>query len=154
VQGGHTTNVIPSEVKLMGTFRTMDESWRFKAHELIEQQARSIAAGMGADIDLHIDVGYPSVYNHETLNAEARRLAEEFIGAEHVSETELRMGAEDFGYYSQVIPGCFYRLGTGNMEKGISAGVHTPTFNIDENAIPIGMGMMAWLGANAKMQAS
>ncbi len=151
VQGGHTTNVIPSEVKLMGTFRTMDEGWRFRAHELIEQQARAIAAGMGADIDIRIDVGYPTVYNHEALNQVARELAEQFMGSEQVQETELRMGAEDFGYYSQVIPGCFYRLGTGNIDKGIMSGVHTPTFNIDENAIPIGMGMMAWLGACAKL---
>jgi amidohydrolase len=151
VQGGHSTNVIPSEVKLMGTFRTMDESWRFKAHELIQQQARSIAEGMGADIDIRIDVGYPCVYNHEALNDSARKLAEDFMGDEQVSETELRMGAEDFGYYSQVIPGCFYRLGTGNIAKGILSGVHTPTFNVDEAAIPIGMSMMAWLGATANM---
>lgn len=150
-QGGYTTNVIPSEVKLMGTFRTMDESWRFRAHELIEKQARSIAEGMGAQIDLRIDVGYPCVYNHEGLNEIARGLAAEFMGEAHVEETELRMGAEDFGYYSQVIPGCFFRLGTGNIIKGISSGVHTPTFNVDENAIPIGMGMMAWLGATASI---
>ncbi len=76
-----------------------------------------------------------------------RKKAEEFIGEENVEETEVRMGSEDFGYYSQIIPGCFYRLGTGNKEKGITSGVHTPTFNIDENAIEIGMGMMAWLGS-------
>ena len=151
IQGGHTTNVIPSEVKLMGTFRSMDESWRFRAHELIEKQARSIAEGMGAEIDFRIDVGYPNVYNHEGLNEIARDLAEIFMGKEKVSETELRMGAEDFGYYSQRIPGCFYRLGTGNIDKGIISGVHTPTFNVDESAIPIGMGIMAWLGAKAKI---
>jgi hippurate hydrolase len=151
IQGGHTTNVIPAEVKLMGTFRTMDESWRFKAHELIEQQARAIAAGMDAEIDFRIDVGYPSVYNHEGLNLIAKNLAETFMGQEKVEDTELRMGAEDFGYYSQHIPGCFYRLGTGNIDKGIISGVHTPTFNVDESAIPIGMGIMAWFGANAKM---
>jgi amidohydrolase len=151
IQGGHTTNVIPSEVKLMGTFRSMDESWRFRAHELIEKQARAIAEGMGAEIDFRIDVGYPNVYNHEELNDIARELAETFMGKEKVSETELRMGAEDFGYYSQRIPGCFYRLGTGNIDKGIISGVHTPTFNVDESAIPIGMGIMAWLGAKAKI---
>jgi hippurate hydrolase len=151
IQGGHTTNVIPSEVKLMGTFRSMDESWRFRAHELIEKQARAIAEGMGAEIDFRIDVGYPNVYNHEGLNEIARDLAETFMGKEKVSETELRMGAEDFGYYSQRIPGCFYRLGTGNIDKGIISGVHTPTFNVDESAIPIGMGIMAWLGAKAKI---
>jgi hippurate hydrolase len=82
------------------------------------------------------------------LNENAKILAEQFMGKENVEETEKRMGAEDFGYYSQLIPGCFYRLGTGNKQKGISAGVHTPHFNIDENAIEIGMGIMAWLGSN------
>jgi hippurate hydrolase len=129
----------------------MDESWRFRAHELIEKQARAIAEGMGAEIDFRIDVGYPNVYNHEGLNDIARNLAETFMGKEKVSETELRMGAEDFGYYSQRIPGCFYRLGTGNIDKGIISGVHTPTFNVDESAIPIGMGIMAWLGAKTKI---
>lgn len=146
-QGGHTTNVIPSEVKLMGTFRAMDEDWRFRAHALIRQTATALAEGMGATLDLHIDVGYPTVYNHEALNASSRRLAETYMGAEKVEETEVRMGAEDFGYYSQQIPGCFFRLGTANREKGITAGVHTPRFNIDESAIEIGMGMMALLGA-------
>ena len=126
-QGGYTTNVIPSEVKLMGTFRAMDEAWRFKAHELIRKQATELVHSMGAEIDLVIDVGYPTVYNNEKLNSISRSLAENYLGSENILETELRMGAEDFGYYSQVIPGCFYRLGSGNQSKGISAGVHTPT---------------------------
>ena len=70
---------------------------------------------------------------------------------ENVEETEKRMGAEDFGYYSQQIPGCFFRLGVMNQEKGITSNVHTPTFNIDESAIELGMGMMAWLGASARL---
>ena len=145
-QGGYTTNVIPSEVKLMGTFRAMDETWRFKAHDLIRKQATELVHSMGAEIDLHIDVGYPVVYNNERLNSLVRSEAEEFAGKENVSETEMRMGAEDFGYYTQLIPGCFYRLGVRNIEKGIVSGVHTPTFDIDEAAIETGMGMMAWLG--------
>jgi hippurate hydrolase len=148
VQGGYTTNVIPSEVKLMGTFRAMDEAWRFKAHELIRKEATGLVQSMGAGIDLHIDVGYPVVYNNEKLNSMARSKAEEFMGKENVSETEMRMGSEDFGYYTQLIPGCFYRLGVMNVEKGIISGVHTPTFNIDESAIETGMGMMAWLGCS------
>ncbi len=147
IQGGFTTNVIPHEVKLMGTFRAVDETWRLKAHELIRNLVTSIVHGIGGEVDVHIDIGYPSVYNHEELNAVARSLAEEYMGPENVETTEMRMGAEDFGYYSQKIPGCFYRLGVGNKSKGIGSGVHTPTFNIDENAIAIGMGMMAWLGA-------
>jgi amidohydrolase len=150
-QGGHTTNVIPTEVKLMGTFRTMDEDWRFRAHEIIERQARSIAVAMGAEIDVKVDVGYPNVYNNEALHAVAKGQAQAWLGTDKVSETELRMGAEDFGYYSQKIPGCFFRLGTGNIEKGISSGVHTPTFNVDESAIATGAGMMAWLGATVSI---
>ena len=150
-QGGYTTNVIPSEVKLMGTFRAMDETWRFKAHELIRKEAIGLVESMGAQIDLHIDVGYPVVHNNEALNKIAQEEAEEFIGKENVSETEMRMGAEDFGYYTQLIPGCFYRLGVMNEEKKITSGVHTPTFNIDESAIEIGMGMMAWLGSSVSL---
>lgn len=146
-QGGSTTNVIPNEVKLKGTFRAMDEEWRFKAHGLIKRMANELVHSMGGEIDLLIDVGYPSVYNNEELNEKARAKAEVFIGSDNVEETEKRMGAEDFGYYSQQIPGCFFRLGVMNEEKGITAGVHTPTFNIDESAIETGMGMMAWLGA-------
>jgi amidohydrolase len=151
-QGGHTTNVIPSEVKLMGTFRALDEEWRFKAHGLIRKIAVGVAESMGAEIDVHIDVGYPAVQNNEKLNNLARRQAEQYIGKENVSETEMRMGAEDFGFYTQKIPGCFYRLGVMNIQKGILSGVHTPTFNIDESAIETGMGMMAWLGSTIEFK--
>ena len=147
-QGGTTTNVIPGEVQLKGTFRAMDEEWRFKAHELIRKVSTDIVVGMGGEIDLLIDVGYPSVYNNETLNKLARERAAEFLGSQNVEETEKRMGAEDFGYYTQLIPGCFYRLGVMNVSKKITSGVHTPTFNIDENAIETGIGMMAWLGSS------
>ena len=146
-QGGYTTNVIPSEVKLMGTFRAMNEEWRFKAHELITKMANELVHGMGAEIDIKIDIGYPFVLNNQSLSAAARKKGEAYLGTDNVEETELRMGAEDFAYYSHQVPGCFFRLGAGNKAKGISIGVHTPTFNIDESAIEIGMGMMALLGA-------
>jgi hippurate hydrolase len=150
-QGGFTTNVIPSEVKLMGTFRAMDEDWRFKAHDIIRKHTVELVHAMGAEADILIDVGYPTVYNNEALHEKAKCLAEDFMGSQQVEETEVRMGAEDFGYYSQKIPGCFFRLGTANKQKGITSGVHTPTFNIDEDAIEIGMGMMAWFGSSASV---
>lgn len=107
-QGGFTTNVIPSEVKLMGTFRAMDETWRFKAHELIRKQTYGLVEAMGAEVDLHIDVGYPTVDNDAVLTSAAWKIAESYMGKDNISETELRMGAEDFGYYTQKIPGCFF----------------------------------------------
>ena len=148
--GGNTTNVIPNEVKLMGTFRAMDETWRFKAHDLLRKLTHDLVQSMGGEADLHIDVGYPCVMNNERLTADAMALAATYMGNENVSETELRMGAEDFGYYAQEIPACFFRLGTMNKAKGITAGVHTPVFNIDESAIEIGMGIMALMGAAAR----
>jgi hippurate hydrolase len=150
IQGGHTTNVIPSEVKLMGTFRALDEQWRRKAHELIKKISTELVHSMGGEIDILIDIGYPTVFNNDELTAISRKQAEDYMGKDNVETTEMRMGAEDFGFYSQVIPGCFYRLGVGNIEKGITSGVHTPTFNVDESAIEIGMGMMAWLGASVE----
>jgi amidohydrolase len=147
-QGGHTTNVIPSEVKLMGTFRAMDETWRKKAHELITKQSISLVEGMGAEIDLKIDVGYPTVDNDPAFTDTVWQSADIYMGKENVLETELRMGAEDFGYYTQVVPGCFFRLGVRNEAAGIIHNVHTPKFNVDERAIETGMGMMAWLGAS------
>lgn len=143
--GGNSTNVIPSEVKLMGTFRAMDETWRFKAHDIIKKQATELAHAMGAQIDIEILVGYPCLYNNEAVTAQARGLAEEYLGIDKVEDTEVRMGAEDFAFYSRIVPACFFRLGTGNIARGITSGVHTPTFDVDESAIEVGIGTMAYL---------
>jgi len=148
-QAGTTTNVIPGEVKLMGTFRAMDETWRKKGHALLQQYTKQLCESMGGEGEIRIDVGYPCVINDEILHEKAVKLAVDFLGNERVEETELRMGAEDFGYYSQEIPGCFFRLGVMNQEKGIVSGVHTSTFDIDERAITTGMGLLAWLGTGS-----
>jgi amidohydrolase len=151
IQGGNTTNVIPSEVRLIGTFRAMNEEWRFKAHDLIKKICKNTAEMGGAEMDVHIDVGYPFVINNEKLTNMAKRKAMTFAGNENVEETEMRMGAEDFAFYSHRIPACFFRLGVGNIEKKITSGVHTPTFNIDEAAIENGIGIMAFLAASASI---
>jgi amidohydrolase len=151
VQGGNTTNVIPSTVKMMGTLRCMNEEWRKKVHIIITDYVTQTAIIMGVSAEVHIDIGYPFVLNNETVTENARKLAKEFIAPHLVEETELRMGAEDFGYYSHQIPGTFYRLGVMNKEKCITNGVHTPIFNIDEPAIENGVAAMAWLGANIKL---
>lgn len=148
INGGNTTNVIPTEVKMMGTFRAMDEEWRFKAHELIRNICQKTGELSGTQIEVHIDVGYPFVLNNPELHEIAKNLAEQYAGEENVGETEMRMGAEDFAYYSHLVPACFYRLGVGNIEKNITSGVHTPTFNVDEAAIKNGIGMMAWLAVS------
>jgi amidohydrolase len=143
------TNVIPNEVKLEGTFRTFDEEWRDEAHQKIEKLITGLVESMGGTCDLRIDRGYPSLFNDEITTDKARRQAEEFLGKENVVELPRRMTAEDFSYYSQKFPATFYRLGTANSEKGINSPVHTSTFDIDEQALEIGMGLLAWIAVNS-----
>lgn len=142
------TNVIPDEVKLDGTFRTMDETWRKEAHELIRQIAVSKSKSMGGDCHVNIMTGYPALVNDEQTTSRAKKSAEQYLGKENVIELEQRMTGEDFSFFAQKIPACFYRLGTGNKLKGIISGVHTPAFDIDEAALKTGMGLMAWIAVS------
>ncbi|MCU0345695.1 MAG: amidohydrolase [Saprospiraceae bacterium] len=142
---GGSTNVIPNEVKLEGTFRTMDEDWRAKAHILMKKMAETLAESMGGSCDFHIMKGYPFLKNDEELTLRSRHFAVEYLGEANVVDLPMRMTAEDFAYYSQVIPACFYRLGTGNKARGITSPIHTDTFDVDEDSLLVGMGLMSWL---------
>ncbi|MFT5883843.1 MAG: amidohydrolase [Arcticibacterium sp.] len=144
IVGLGATNVIPDEVKIDGTFRNMDEEWREKGLGLITKMAETMALSMGATCEVNIVRGYPFLKNHPGLTRKTRAAAEAYMGKENVVDLDLWMAGEDFAFYSQVVDSCFYRLGTRNEAKGIVSGVHTPTFNIDEKAIEIGMGLMAW----------
>ncbi|MEA3444381.1 MAG: M20 family metallopeptidase [Bacteroidota bacterium] len=141
-------NVIPSEVRIEGTFRTMDEAWRAEAKNRITEIAQSIARGMGADCDVEILHGYPFLVNDIGNTKKAKEFAKLYLPAEKVEDMDIRMTAEDFAYYSQKFPVCFYRLGTGNKSKGINSPLHSSTFDIDEEALKIGAGMMAWLAVS------
>jgi amidohydrolase len=143
--GNGATNVIPDQVTIEGTFRTFNEEWRYKAHQLIKQIAEHTALSFGASCQVKIEKGYPFLLNNESLTEFCKQAAIDFLGQENVVDLELRMTAEDFAYYSQVMPACFYRLGTGNQSKGITANVHTPTFDIDEEALLVGSGLMAYI---------
>ena len=142
------TNIIPNEVKIAGTFRAMNEVWRNEAHGLITRVAQGVAESMGATCEVNISKGYPYLENHPELTQRARKFATEYVGEENIVPLDLTMGAEDFSYYSQEIPACFYRLGTQNIAKGITSYVHTPTFNIDESALELGAGLMAWMAVS------
>jgi amidohydrolase len=142
------TNIIPNEVKIQGTFRTLDEDWRAKAHQHMLRIAHGIVEGMGGQLDFEIRKGYPFLKNAEELTENARLAAVDFLGQENVLDLDIWMAAEDFAYYTQEIDGCFYRLGTRNEARGITSGVHTPTFDIDEEALEIGSGLMAYIAVN------
>lgn len=142
------TNIIPDEVKIEGTFRTLNEKWRREAKAKMKKMAEGIAEAMGGSCDFHILDGYPYLYNNELLTRRSRQFATEYVGEENVLDLDIWMAAEDFAFYSQEIDACFYRLGVRNESKGIISNVHTPTFNIDEDALEIGSGLMAWLAIN------
>lgn len=139
------TNVIPNEVYLEGTFRAMDEEWRADAHVKMKKIAEGIAESMGGSCDFNIKKGYPFLINEPKLTASARSHAEEYLGKENVLDLDIWMAAEDFAYYSQVADACFYRLGTRNEGRGITSSVHTPTFDIEESALELSVGLMAYL---------
>lgn len=139
------TNVIPNEVKIEGTFRTLDENWRDEAHKRMKKMAEGMAESMGGSCDFDIHRGYPFLINEEKLTANARAFAEDFLGKENVVDLDIWMAAEDFSFYSQVTDACFYRLGTGNAAKDTQYSVHTPRFDIDEDALKISTGLMAYI---------
>lgn len=145
VQANGATNVIPNEVYMEGTFRTLDEEWRSKAHEKMKKMAEGIAESMGGSCNFEIRRGYPFLKNHEELTEKLQNAAKDYLGEENVEDLDIWMAAEDFAYYTHHADACFYRLGVRNEEKGITSSVHTPTFDIDPLALKAGMGLMAYL---------
>lgn len=145
IEGKGATNVIPQQVYMAGTLRTMDEHWRLRVKEQIREIIHGICDTYKASAEINIIDGYPFLVNDEQFTERCRQSAIDYLGPEQVEELPLRMTAEDFAYVSQAVPSCFYRLGTGNKEKGITAGVHTATFDIDEKALGISTGLMAWM---------
>lgn len=139
------TNIIPNEVKMEGTFRTLDEDWRKEAKRLMKKMAEGIAESMGGSCEFRIMNGYPFLINEEKLTANARAFAEDYLGKENVVDLDIWMAAEDFAYYSQVTDACFYRLGTGNAAKNTQFSVHHPNFDVDEDALKISTGLMAYI---------
>ncbi len=144
IAGGFATNVIPEKVEIMGTFRTMDEKWRYEAHKWIKDFTEQTCAAYGAKVIIEIPPGYPALYNDPALTAKATEWGREFAGADNVHELEMRMASEDFSFYTLHVPGCFFRIGTSKDGKEFTAPVHNAHFDIDEDALKTGMGMMAW----------
>jgi amidohydrolase len=147
------TNVIPEKAVIKGTFRTMDENWRTKGLSLIEEHVRHITAMHGATVDFRISRGYPFLENDPVLTSKVRSLAEDHFGKENVETLPLRLTSEDFAFYAQEIPVCFFRLGVRNESRGIVYGVHHPKFDIDARSLVTGMQAMALAPFSQKHEA-
>ena len=143
--GQGATNIIPNEVNIAGTFRAMNEEWRESGLQKIKKMAESIAEAMGGKCEVDISKGYPYLENNPELTRRIKAAAAEYVGQENVVDIDITLASEDFAYYSQIVPASFYRLGTRNEAKGMTSYVHTPTFDIDEDALKIGSGLMAWM---------
>lgn len=154
IVGAGATNVVPDVVSVEGTFRTMEESWRYEAHQQIRDVVSSVANENNCDIECNIQIGYPYLKNDSDLTARCKNAAAEYLGQSNVKSLDIRMASEDFSYYSQKIPACFFRLGTGNEALGITSPVHTSTFDIDEDALAIGAGLMSFVALNLLSSAS
>jgi amidohydrolase len=149
IEGKGATNVIPDKVELAGTCRTMDENWRQSIHAELATIVKQVSARHGISSVLRIEKGYPVLVNDKELTRVCSGAAKQFLGESNVEELPLRMTAEDFAFITHAVPSCFFRLGVANKSKGITSGVHTPTFDVDERSIEIGAGLMAWLAIKA-----
>ncbi len=145
IEGGSATNIIPEEVKLEGTLRAMDEEWRRAAHKKIEDIVKGVCQGNGTEYDLRIELGYPALNNDPWATHFAQDAAREMLGPRAVFDAPPMMGAEDFAYYLEKVPGTFWWIGAGTAEQGCTAGLHNPRFTIDESILPVGSALMAWV---------
>ena len=144
-----TYNVIPNEVTLKGTMRTFDENDRKTIKNKIKELCAEVASSFNVETDLFIEEGYPVLINDVSLTNSLKNKTVDFIGEEKVKDIPQLMTAEDFAWYSHQTKACMYRIGTSNIEKGIVSKQHTPTFDIDEDALETGMGLMAWLAVKS-----
>lgn len=145
IHAGTATNIVPDEATISGTLRTLDEHWRREVKNRIRQLVQSFSDEHNIAISCVLEEGYPALMNDSYITGLCRQAAAQYVGQNNVHELPVRMASEDFAYYLQQVPGCFFRLGVGNPEQGIISGVHSATFDIDEAALETGTGLLAWL---------
>ena len=140
---GGRTNIIPDTVKMEGIIRTFDEKWRLEAHEKIRKISTGVAEAMGAECDLFIDYGYPYVFNDDACTQQVHDNACAYVGEENVEWLDLRMTAEDFAFFAQKIPACYFRIGIHEPGTPFS-NLHRPNLMVDERSLELANGLIAY----------
>ena len=140
---GGRTNIIPDTVKMEGIIRTFDEKWRLEAHEKIRKISTGVAEALGAECDLFIDYGYPYIFNDDACTQQVHDNACAYIGEETVEWLDLRMTAEDFAFFAQKIPACYFRIGIHEPGTPFS-NLHRPNLIVDENSLELANGFIAY----------
>jgi len=149
IEGKGATNVVPDVVEIAGTLRCFDENLRAQLHKQIAFICERVTEKYLSHCEVTILKGYPVLINNDAVTSTAKILSQEFLGSKHTIDLPTRMGSEDFAYYTHHVPACFYRLGVGNKKSGITSGIHTPTFNIDESALKESIGLMSYIALNS-----
>ena len=143
IKGGRQANIIADRVAMNGTIRTLDSAVRDKIQSSIEEIAVNICRSMGGQCRVAFRPGYPMLINDNAMTDLVRNAAGRIVGNSVMEIQKPRLGVEDFAFYLQRAPGAFWRLGTGNKEKGIDCITHSPNFDIDEDALSIGTAVHA-----------
>lgn len=141
--GSGRTNIIPDEVKMEGIIRTFDEQWRLECHEKIRKISCGIAESMGGECDLFIDYGYPYVFNDDACTQQVYDNAVDYLGKEKVEWLDMRMTAEDFAFFAQKIPACYFRVGI-HIPDTPFCNLHRPNLMVDERSIELASGLEAY----------
>lgn len=149
IEGKGATNVVPDKVEIAGTLRCFDEMLRKQIHQQIAFLCERVAEKYLTHCDIYVLKGYPVLVNNVDTTISAKQATIEYLSDKKVLDIPPRMGSEDFAYYTHQVPSCFYRLGVGNKKKGIVSGLHTSTFNVDEEALKESIGLMSWLALQA-----
>lgn len=147
VEAEGATNVIPDEVRIAGTFRSMDEDWRHRAHGLIRRTAEKTAEAFGATCEVEVLTGYPVLRNDDAAAAFVRETAVAYVGEDRVVDLPMWYASEDFAFYTERVPGAFSLLGVGSEAAQSTHGLHTPRMTVDEEALRTGTGFLAALAA-------
>jgi amidohydrolase len=143
IQGGNRYNIIADEVKLEGTVRTLNEDVRKRVQTLMRETLAGVTSAYGASFEMQYVEGAAVTFNEPKLVEETLPVMRRVIGESNLVTRRPQMGAEDFSYYQRVVPGFFYFLGVGNKPKGITAMIHTPEFDVDEESLVIGTRLMS-----------
>ncbi len=142
-ESGVAFNIVPRDARIKGTIRTHDPKVRAKVADRVRAVARGVAEAFDVEIDLEITPGYPVLVNHEAATALVESAGAQVLGAEKVEEMPLSMGAEDFSYMAEKRPGAMFRVGISNPGKGFVHGLHSDLFDLDEDALPVGVSVFA-----------
>jgi amidohydrolase len=143
IKGGQRENIIAEEVTMAGTVRTADTALRDKVIALMERTVKGVTLAHGAEYELDYKKGYPVVMNDTALVNRLLPTMQRIVGEENAIEIKAGMGGEDFSFFSNIVPGFYYRLGCANEAEGVTGGAHTPAFDVDEQCLRTGVEVMA-----------